>query len=81
MHRPLTNVLITKENKVKLIDFERMHKSKKPHNVTQFCQFLINRANFLRKKGFTFTKNQIINFAVKYKKDKSYFKDLKLLIQ
>ena len=81
MHRPLTNVIVKKDAKPVLIDFERMHSIKKPHNVTQFCQFLINRANFFKKKGFTYTKNKIINAALNYKKDDSYFKDLKELIK
>ncbi len=68
LHRPLTNVIVSR-NKPILIDFERMYKTKKPHNVTQFCQFLINRLNFFRKKKFTFTKNKIIALASKYKKE------------
>lgn len=39
MLRPLRNAIVTAKNKVVLIDFERAHKTKKPHNVTQLCTF------------------------------------------
>ncbi|MFC1801417.1 HemK2/MTQ2 family protein methyltransferase [Nanoarchaeota archaeon] len=39
MHRPLKHIII-KYPKVTLIDFERTHIAKKPHNVTQFIQFI-----------------------------------------
>ncbi|MBT3394927.1 protein kinase [archaeon] len=40
--RPLKHVLI-KYPKVKILDFERCYYTESPKNVTQFCQFLINR--------------------------------------
>jgi len=39
MHRPYKHILV-KGNKATLLDFERVHKSKKPKNVTQFIQYL-----------------------------------------
>lgn len=83
MHRPLTNLRITKNTKPVLIDFERMYKTNKPHNVTQFCQFLIGRVNLFRKKGFMFTKNKLITAASRYKNKKGdeYFIKLKELIK
>jgi len=39
MLRPLRNALVTSRGKVVLIDFERMHKTAKPRNVTQLCTF------------------------------------------
>ncbi|MFH1376399.1 MAG: hypothetical protein ABIH25_02075 [Candidatus Woesearchaeota archaeon] len=39
--RPTKHIFI-KNNKVKIIDFERCYKTDKPKNVTQFCQFLLN---------------------------------------
>ncbi len=81
MHRPLTNVLIKKDAVPVLIDFERTYKTKKPHNVTQFCQFLINRMTLFRKKKFTFTRDKIIKVAVNYKQDKEYFPKIKQLIK
>ncbi len=41
MHRLHANVLVDKNLKVYLIDFERAKKSEKPKNITQFVQFLI----------------------------------------
>ncbi len=43
MHHPVKHILIRK-NKPYLIDFERVHLTKKPKNVTQFCQFLMSKA-------------------------------------
>ena len=40
MHHPLKHIFI-KGEKVVMIDFERCYKTKKPKNVTQFCQFLL----------------------------------------
>jgi putative serine/threonine protein kinase len=42
MHRPLKHIIIDKMDKPVLIDFERCYEAKKPHNVTQFGQFLVN---------------------------------------
>lgn len=49
MHKPVKHILIHK-NKVKFIDFERCHFTKKPSNVTQFADFIlsINRAKNLK---------------------------------
>jgi release factor glutamine methyltransferase len=39
MLRPLKNAIVTPAGKVVMIDFERTHKVKKLHNVTQLCTF------------------------------------------
>ncbi len=39
MLRPLKNAIVTPKGKVVMIDFERTHRVKKPHNVTQLCTF------------------------------------------
>jgi len=39
MLRPLRNAIVTARKKVVLIDFERTHRTEKPHNVTQLCTF------------------------------------------
>lgn len=67
MHHPLKHVIIDKKNKPVLIDFERAYKAKKPHNVTQFCQFLINQHKLLDKKGIRLKKEKMIRFARAYK--------------
>jgi len=40
MHRHTKNTLITKDERVILLDFERCHNIEKPQNVTQFVSFL-----------------------------------------
>ncbi|MCX6706695.1 MAG: methyltransferase [Candidatus Woesearchaeota archaeon] len=40
MQNPYKHVIITKGNKPVLLDFERTRKTIKPHNVTQFCQYV-----------------------------------------
>lgn len=62
---------ISKTTKVVLIDFERCHKTLKPHNVTQFCQYIIKLSKLLKEKGIVVDKNKIIRLSKKYKKDMS----------
>lgn len=73
MHHPLKHIIIdkNKNNKPVLVDFERCHKTKKPKNVTQFCQFIIsnNTTSILRNKNIEIDKNKIIDSAKIYKKD------------
>lgn len=40
MHHPVKHIIINK-NKPVMIDFERCYYTKKPKNVTQFCQLLL----------------------------------------
>ncbi len=40
MHRPVKHIIVTRQKKPVLIDFERCRKTSKPKNVTQFLQFL-----------------------------------------
>ncbi len=70
MHNPYKHIII-KNNKATLLDFERTHKAKKPHNVTQFCQYITSNAvyNVLIKKDFKFKKTKIRSLAAKYKKN------------
>lgn len=62
MHHPLKHIILGKEGKPKLIDFERCYKTNKPHNVTQFGVFLMRYG--LVGKG-------IINRLRDYKKEMS----------
>ena len=62
MHRIHANVLVDKDLKVYLIDFERAKRSKKPKNITQFVQFLITGGTeylgeFDKKKAVELMKN------------------------
>ncbi len=65
MHRPIKHIIINK--KVTMIDFERTYKTKKPKNVTQFCQFLMQHAKLLKEKGISIDKQKLIPLLKKYK--------------
>lgn len=67
MHHPIKHIIIGK--KVTMIDFERMHKTIKPQNVTQFCQFLTsnNLQKISKEKGLKINKKQLLIVAKKYK--------------
>ncbi|MBI4145640.1 methyltransferase [Candidatus Woesearchaeota archaeon] len=70
MHRPLKNAIVAK-NKVVLIDWERTHQSKKAHNVTQLCQFLMVWRDVLTKKGMRIKDKDVIEAAKAYKQKPS----------
>ena len=61
MHHPLKHIIIGKNNKPTLIDFERCHKTDKPHNVTQFVEFICriqrNNVQFLRELAREYKNN------------------------
>jgi len=67
MHHPYKHVIINK--KVNLIDFERVHYTEKPHNVTQFLQYIMSLKQILEKKGIKVNKRTIRSLAKQYKKD------------
>ena len=71
MHHPLKHVIIDK--KPVLIDFERCRITKKPKNVTQFCQFLMSGSTeiLLKQKSIKLNKDKIINLAKIYKKEQT----------
>jgi len=52
--------------KVTFIDFERAHKMKKPHNVTQFCQYVLSVRRLLARKGINISKQRLISLARLY---------------
>jgi HemK-related putative methylase len=68
MHHPYKHIVINKNNKPVLLDFERCHKVKKPKNVTQFCQYLISKSTLRLLKNNNIDKNKIIDLTKKYKK-------------
>ncbi|MBN2111904.1 methyltransferase [Candidatus Woesearchaeota archaeon] len=76
MHRPFKHIIMNK--KPVLIDFERMHKSKKPKNVTQFIQYLISGriTHTLKKKGIMIDRKKAIRLARQYKKKEISFEKL-----
>jgi len=75
MHHPIKHILIKKNKKIVMIDFERCKYSLYPKNVTQFVQFL-------PWLGFKIDKEKIMNVLRSYKKDyseESYKKILNLI--
>ena len=69
MHHPHKHILIGK--RVVMLDWERSHKTLKPTNVTQFCQY-ITSSNFgkvIKEKGIDISKFEIIQLAKIYKEN------------
>ncbi|MDD2678559.1 MAG: hypothetical protein PHT91_01700 [Candidatus Nanoarchaeia archaeon] len=71
MNNPYKHIFILK-NKPKMIDFEKARISKKPKNVTQFCQYFCKKYKISPKK--------IMKASIAYKKTYSE-KDFKALIK
>ncbi|HLC65179.1 MAG TPA: HemK2/MTQ2 family protein methyltransferase [Candidatus Nanoarchaeia archaeon] len=71
MHHPLKHIIVMK-NQV-LIDFERVHISEKPKNVTQFCEFLARSSKVLEKKGIVYSPEAVRKAAMDYKRGKASF--------
>jgi len=69
MHHPYKHIIVNGA-KVTLIDFERANHTDKPHNITQFCQAIMNGriGENLRKKGFKINRKKMINLAREYSK-------------
>ncbi len=67
MHHPTKHIIITKDKKPIMIDFERCHKTQKPKNVTQFCQF-ITSGKFKNISRIRPNKDKMIKLASIYKK-------------
>ena len=68
MLRPYKHIIIDK--KPVMVDFERCKKTRKPKNITQFCQFLVsgNVRGLLKAKGIAINKEAILSAAKSYKK-------------
>ncbi len=72
MHHPYKHIIIRNNNPV-MVDFERCKKTKKPKNVTQFCQFLVSGyfLELLRTKGIRLNRSEILLAAKDYKRNKN----------
>ncbi len=66
MHHPVKHVVIDK--KPVLLDFERCHYTEKPHNVTQFIQFILSLDKRFR---LNIDKNSLIKLSRQYKRNYS----------
>ncbi|MDP7610234.1 MAG: methyltransferase, partial [Candidatus Woesearchaeota archaeon] len=73
MHHPVKHVIVGKNLKVTLLDFERCHRSLKPKNVTQFCQFVCLKkvSELLKKKKIKISMKKMIKSAKMYKGEMS----------
>ncbi|HLD40243.1 MAG TPA: HemK2/MTQ2 family protein methyltransferase [Candidatus Nanoarchaeia archaeon] len=67
MHHPLKHIIVDQEANATLIDFERCYESEKPHNVTQFADFVGKQRPLLVKKGFKFELKELREAAAEYK--------------
>ncbi|HLD72750.1 MAG TPA: HemK2/MTQ2 family protein methyltransferase [Candidatus Nanoarchaeia archaeon] len=68
MHRPLKHILLDKNNFPVMIDFERITETKKPHNLTQFIEFISRIKSELEKKNFQINPEGLRASAKLYKK-------------
>lgn len=75
LHHPIKHIIITKDKKPVMIDFEKCKYNLKPKNVTQFIQFL-------PRLGFNINKEKLKNLLKQYKKnykEESFNKILRVL--
>ncbi len=78
MTNPYKHILIKKETKKKnskkikavMIDFERCKFTKKPKNITQFCQYLAKPQihDMIKEKGLDYDVDELRRLAADYKK-------------
>lgn len=73
MHHPVKHIIISKSQPY-LVDFERTNYSRKPKNITQFCQFLIstNLTEILQDKRMQIGKDKLIHLAKVYKSNPNH---------
>ncbi len=84
MHNPYKHIIVTRQGKPVLVDFERCKKTEDPKNVTQFCQYLSHgrMAHILEKKGILIDKEEMKRAAKEYKgkfDEKSFRKIVELI--
>lgn len=85
MHHPYKHVIVAKEDRPVLVDFERCKETWDAKNVTQFCQYLISgkMSYLLKKKGILIDRMKMIELDKKYKKnfgEKNFKMILELII-
>ena len=78
MTHPHKHIIITPDSKPVLIDFERCKYTTKPHNVTQFAQFLTSKkvSIQLETKNIILNKKHITKLCKEYSKDSCKFEKL-----
>ncbi len=76
MHHPYKHVLITSRNNPMLLDFERLHFSQRPSNVTQFIEYICRMHNVLAERKVILNVEKLRELAGEYKRDVKKAKSL-----
>lgn len=82
MHRPIKHIIVNQKGKPVLLDFERCYPTKKPHNVTQFCVFLMNQGLLSKLNKENKENKETISLLKEYKQERTeenFNKIIKLL--
>ena len=69
MTHPYKHILITRDQRVVMIDFERCRFSQKPKNVTQVCQYVARLQPLLASKGVMFDTELVKRLGQEYKQE------------
>jgi release factor glutamine methyltransferase len=64
---PHKDIIITREKKAVMIDFERCKRSDKPQNVTQFLQYITRKKGDLESRGIKVSRERLITLGKAYK--------------
>ena len=67
MHHPLKHIVIDRNNKSVLLDFERCNKTEKPKNVTQFIEFIFRVKKELGAKQIGVDEGDLRKLSMDYK--------------
>ena len=83
MHHPLKHIIIDQRNYPILVDFERCARVEKPHNVTQFIEFICRMKKELEEKGVVVPVLRFRELSKQYKDGmtKENFKELLVLLK
>src|SRR3989338_7556982 len=74
MHHPLKHIIVQKRSKklgITLLDFERAKYTPKPHNVSQFCEFLCRARSMLQKKGLQISVQKLRSAVQQYQTEQN----------
>jgi HemK-related putative methylase len=69
LENPYKDIIITKDYKVFLIDFERCRFTTKPKNLTQFLQYIAKVSYILKERNVNINKEELITLGKEYKKE------------
>ncbi|HLC90230.1 MAG TPA: HemK2/MTQ2 family protein methyltransferase [Candidatus Nanoarchaeia archaeon] len=69
MHHPLKHIVVDPNNRPILLDFERCAHAEKPHNVTQFIEFICRMKKELEGKGISVPVVELRELSKQYKEE------------